>query len=399
MAQELKQGETLTPSTAGPLARALERWFAASARDLPWRRSADPYAIWVSEVMLQQTQVATVIPYYERFLARFPTLATLAEASEEEVLAAWAGLGYYRRARLLHAGVREVVARYGGKLPLARDARRTLPGVGPYTNGAIGSIAFEAREAVVDGNVARVLSRLCGLPAPLGSRASTEALWAVATQLVEEATQPSALNQGLMELGALVCTKSKPRCYACPWRESCCAHARGLTDKLPRAKPKTPQATVALLAYVLETQCGQMLLEQSTGSLFRGLWSPPLRTEPDPTLEASTVALQEAGRVTHVLTHRRLKVRVLRGRIRPDMGVNASVQVGLCPLSEASITSVSGSKQNATGPMQGLQPSVPAPQALVALAEFESVPMSRLALKLLEVPWRRDDAPLGRALG
>ena len=380
------------------LAEALERWFATAARDLPWRRRADPYAVWVSEVMLQQTQVATVLPYYERFMMRFPTLAALAAASEEELLGAWAGLGYYRRARLLHAGVREVMARYGGELPAAREARQTLPGIGPYTNGAIGSIAFGEREPIVDGNVARVLSRLLGLDAPLGSRASTEALWASATQLVEAATQPSALNQGLMELGALVCTKRKPRCDACPWADACVAFEQGLTAQLPRPKPRVAQAPVALLAYVLETDGGEVLLEQATGNLFRGLWSPPLRSEPDRALIDSAVAWTEVGRVTHVLTHRRLDVRVLHGRIHPAVENATSMPERAAIPGEPGAFHALGSVGDAAAGMQRLCANASAPRRWVPLTRLEAIPMSRLALKLLELLPRLDDAQLAMEL-
>lgn len=228
---------------------ALLAWYDAHARDLPWRRTRDPYAVWVSEVMLQQTRVETVVPYYERFLARFPTVEALAAAAEEEVLAAWSGLGYYRRARLLHAGVREVVARHGGRVPEDAAARRALPGVGAYTAGAIGSIAFDREEPLVDGNVARVLARVHGVGTPLG-RADTEArLWAEAARLVR-GPRPGALNQALMELGATVCTPRAPRCGACPIAARCEARARGDVEALPVPRAKKAPREVALVAVV-----------------------------------------------------------------------------------------------------------------------------------------------------
>src|SRR5262245_37199774 len=165
--------------------KSLVRWYQKSARNLPWRNSRDPYAVWVSEVMLQQTRVETVIPYYTRFLTRFPTPLALAHATVDEVLAYWSGLGYYRRARLLHAGVQEVVATYGGKVPEDPEARRSLPGIGRYTAGAIGSIAFDRAEPIVDGNVARVLSRLFLIETPLGSTEAEHTLWARAGELVQ----------------------------------------------------------------------------------------------------------------------------------------------------------------------------------------------------------------------
>ena len=162
----------------------LLRWYDREARELPWRGTRDPYAVWVSEIMLQQTRVDTVIPYYERFLGRFPTARALAEADEDAVLSHWSGLGYYRRARLLHAGVREVVERYGGEVPEDPDARRALPGIGRYTAGAIGSIAFGRPEAIVDGNVTRVLARLRAIDLPVGTTPMTKRLWLEAEALV-----------------------------------------------------------------------------------------------------------------------------------------------------------------------------------------------------------------------
>ena len=179
--------------------------FDESARALPWRETRDPYAVWVSEIMLQQTRVETVVPYYERFLARFPTPYSLAEADEDTVLAHWSGLGYYRRARLLHAGVREVVAQYGGAVPEDAEARLALPGVGRYTAGAIGSIAFDKPEPVVDGNVTRVLARLLRIDTPVGTTRTPKRLWEEAERLVPT-ERPGDFNQALMELGATVCT-------------------------------------------------------------------------------------------------------------------------------------------------------------------------------------------------
>ena len=177
--------------------RKLLAWYDRAARDLPWRETRDPYAIWVSEIMLQQTRVETVIPYYERFLERFPTALALAEADEDAVLSQWSGLGYYRRARLLHAGVREVVAEYGGRVPEDADARLALPGVGRYTAGAIGSIAFGREEPVVDGNVTRVLARLFRIGTPVGAAVTSKRLWDEDCCLVR-GPRPGDLNQALM---------------------------------------------------------------------------------------------------------------------------------------------------------------------------------------------------------
>jgi A/G-specific adenine glycosylase len=298
---------------------ALLRWYEGAARDLPWRRTRDPYAVWVSEVMLQQTRVETVLGYYDRFLARFPTSEALASADEDEVMAAFSGLGYYRRARMLHAGVREVVARYGGKVPSDPAARRALPGVGRYTAGAIGSIAFDQPEPIVDGNVARVLCRVLGIDQPVASRAAQAQLWETAERLVQ-GPRPGALNQALMELGALVCRKQNPACSACPLREQCIAHAQGRAASLPVPSPKRPAPTLAWVGLLATRGHGagtEVWLDRGSGTLFGGLWNLPLcegqgRVAASDLLRKSALrgklASRPVGEIEHVLTHRRLQV-------------------------------------------------------------------------------------------
>ena len=298
-------------------------WYDRSARDLPWRRTRDPYTVWVSEVMLQQTRVETVVRYYAPFLRRFPTLRALARAPEDRVMAAWSGLGYYRRARLLHAGVRAVVERHDGCVPEAPEARRALPGVGRYTAGAIGSIAFGRPEAVVDGNVARVFARWFGIDTPIG-RADTEArLWAEAERLVH-GPRPGDFNQALMELGATVCTRSSPRCDECPVRAHCRARKEGTTAELPVARAR-PVARVAKLVAVVvsdgSTSTPHVWLERAHGALYGGLWNLPLRdghgrkTAQSALDELRLDARLESrarGTIEHVLTHRRLRVQIWR---------------------------------------------------------------------------------------
>lgn len=306
---------------ASPMRAALVAWYDRAARDLPWRRTRDPYAIWVSEIMLQQTRVETVVRYYDRFLARFPTPEALARAGEDEVMAAWSGLGYYRRARNLHSGVREVVARYGGRVPQDPEARRALPGVGRYTAGAIGSIAFEREEPIVDGNVARVLCRVLGIDTPLARPDTQRALWQHAACIVR-GPRPSALNQALMELGATVCTKQNPRCDGCPVRAHCRAHADGRTHALPVASPKRPpqaQALVALLATRGRGAAQEIWLTKGEGTLFYGLWNLPMaqghgRQAAQHLLAHSglraRLGARAVGELEHVLTHRRLRVQL-----------------------------------------------------------------------------------------
>jgi A/G-specific adenine glycosylase len=294
-------------------------WYDEAARDLPWRHTRDPYAIWVSEVMLQQTRVETVIPYYQRFLERFPTLRALADADEDSVLSHWSGLGYYRRARLLHAGVREVVAQYGGKVPEDADARRALPGVGRYTAGAIGSIAFGEEEPVVDGNVTRVLARLFRIDTPVGTSATTNRLWQEAARLVP-GKRPGALNQALMELGATICTPKQPRCESCPVAEECEAYAHGEADALP-AKPKRKAPKEVQLSAVVATRGRgadrRVWLVKGEQPLFGGLWGVPM-SEGSARSALTEAGLQArlhsepVGEVGHVLTHRRLQIDVHR---------------------------------------------------------------------------------------
>ena len=297
----------------------LLRWYDQAARDLPWRGERDPYAVWVSEIMLQQTRVDTVIPYYERFLERFPNAEALAGAAEDAVLSLWSGLGYYRRARMLHAGVREVVAHYGGKIPEDAAARRALPGVGRYTAGAIGSIAFDKREAVVDGNVTRVLARLLRVQTPVGATATTKRMWEEAERLVPK-KRPGDFNQALMELGATVCTPRQPSCERCPLSAECEAYARGEVDALPVPKARKPPKQMSLSAVVATSGRGherKVWLIKGERALFGGLWSVPMgEGEPATTLrEAGLRARLHAepvGEVQHILTHRRLQIEVHR---------------------------------------------------------------------------------------
>lgn len=294
-------------------------WYDEAGRDLPWRHTRDPYAVWVSEVMLQQTRVETVIPYYERFLESFPTARALAEADEDTVLSHWSGLGYYRRARLLHQGVREVVAEYGGEVPEDADARRALPGVGRYTAGAIGSIAFDKEEPVVDGNVTRVLARLLRIKTPIGSSATTNKLWEEAARLVP-GERPGDLNQALMELGATVCTPKQPRCESCPVAERCEGLAHGEVEALPVARARKARKNVKLVAVV--PTCGrgatrEVWLVKGDQNLFGGLWGVPMADEsPQAVLrEAGLQARLDTdpvGEIEHILTHRRLQISVYR---------------------------------------------------------------------------------------
>ncbi len=225
-------------TTRRTFAARLLAWYAKHKRDLPWRRDThDPYRVWISEIMLQQTQVATVIPYYKRFLARFPNVRALANAKLDDVLKAWEGAGYYARARNLHLAAREIVARFGGQLPSTVDELLTLPGIGRYTAGAIASIAFKRDAPVVDGNVTRVLCRCFNIQHDPKSAATQKELWHLAEILLPRGCAAD-FNQGLMELGATICTPRNPQCNVCPINRACVARRLGRQDKLPAKSQK-----------------------------------------------------------------------------------------------------------------------------------------------------------------
>ncbi|MCA9629512.1 MAG: A/G-specific adenine glycosylase [Myxococcales bacterium] len=250
-------------------------WYQAHRRELPWRKDSDPYAVWVSEMMLQQTQVATVIPYFERWLTLFPDVATLAAAEEADVLHAWQGLGYYSRARNLLKGARAVVSEHAGRVPADVEQLRALPGVGPYTAGAIASIAHNRAEPIVDGNVIRVLSRLYALEGDPTKAAPKRRLWELAAELVP-ASAPGDFNQALMELGATRCTPKKPACVSCPLSKECLALARNEVERFPETPPRVKTTSVHMLAAVIEGD-GRFLMGKlaSTAPRWSGMWQFP----------------------------------------------------------------------------------------------------------------------------
>jgi len=264
--------------TTGDLRRRLLAWFGKHRRALPWRASRDPYRIWVAEIMLQQTRIATVIPYYERFLAHFPTVESLAEAREEEVLRLWSGLGYYSRARNLQRAAKEIVAKHAGKFPRTFEATLRLPGVGRYTAAAVLSIAYDASLAVLDGNVARVLARLGAIRGDLRAPHRWRSLQEMAQALLAPQA-PGDWNQALMELGEVICTPRSPSCSKCPIAKSCRAKALGLTDKIPAPRRKRAPVNVRIAAAILRDPRGRVLLVRDPGKhdevLFSRMWQFP----------------------------------------------------------------------------------------------------------------------------
>jgi A/G-specific adenine glycosylase len=318
--------------------RALLAWHKLHGRhDLPWRGRHDPYGVLVSEFMLQQTTVATVLPYYRRFLRAFPTLGKLAEAPLERVLELWSGLGYYARARNLHSTAKIVVLKYDGRFPESREEIETLPGVGPYTAGALLSFIHDKPEALVDGNVERVLARIWGISGDVKSPRIRKRIWALARRLVP----PSGgrlFNAALMDLGSLVCRPAAPDCPACPFRRSCRARALGRQEVLPASAADRPRKRIVLHAGLLRRGRSWVMTRRPAGGLYGGLWEFPSLEFPAETSVGriekalgarlrTRVALEKRfPPVFHTLSHREMKVIPWIGRA-DDRGT----PVGLFP--------------------------------------------------------------------
>lgn len=293
-----EQQEQAQQDTKLFFSRNLLEWYHGQKRDLPWRRHRNPYYIWISEIMLQQTRVDTVIPYFNRFIERFPTVESLADAPEEDVLKCWEGLGYYSRARNLQHAARQVKEQHGGMVPNDRDAVFSLKGVGPYTAGAILSIAFNRPEPAVDGNVMRVLSRYFLMEDDIAKGPTRVKMERLASELIPEG-EASHFNQALMELGALVCTPKSPRCLPCPVMEHCAARLAGCETSLPvktKAKPPRPEERLAALVTGRGEHAGRVLIRQrpSSGLLAR-MWELPHWPAPPAEGGASAALLPEAA--------------------------------------------------------------------------------------------------------
>jgi A/G-specific adenine glycosylase len=267
------------------IARRLVAWHQQQARDLPWRHAPpgarDPYRVWISEIMLQQTRVETVIDYYRRWLARFPSVEALAEAELQSVLKQWEGLGYYARARNLHRAAQQIVQEHGGRLPDERAALLNLPGIGEYTVGAILSLAFNQPQPILDGNVKRVLSRVADIDRPIDETATLKELWRLARQVVEAAPPGSAgaCNEAIMELGATICTPDNPRCLICPINAQCLAAARGTQTQRPVMAPRKRMPHIDVAAGVIwqgEPLASPLLIAQRLPTkMLGGLWEFP----------------------------------------------------------------------------------------------------------------------------
>ena len=329
-----------TPSRVRAIRRALGDWYQANKRDLPWRRSSDPYRVWISEIMLQQTRVAAAIPYYERFLARFPEVAALAAASDDELLSAWAGLGYYSRARNVRAAAQMIVA--NGAFPDSYDAIIALPGIGPYTAAAVASICFGLPYAVLDGNVMRVLARLTQEEGDIQSSSTRQRLQQSAQNLLD-VSDPSSHNQAMMELGAVLCIPREPKCKFCPVSSDCHAHYSGLAAELPiklrRAEIRRVRRTL-----LVAIRNGNILLWQreQDAAMLGGFYELP---EPHQLPEVKTAKL--LYEFSHAITNHIYDFHVIAARVgqtnSPLQWVRLE-QLSALPLSTATRKALAGGK-------------------------------------------------------
>jgi A/G-specific adenine glycosylase len=370
----LTVGETKT------FRKQLLAWFRQFQRDLPWRRTKDPYPIWISEIMLQQTRVAAVIPYYERFLARFPDVGALAKAPQEDVLRLWSGLGYYSRARNMQKAAQQIAARYGGEFPNDEEAVLALPGIGRYTAAAILSIAFGAERAVLDGNVARVLARLGAVRGELRESRRWLSLQKKADKLLDPES-PGDWNQAMMELGATVCTPRAPQCLLCPVAKFCRARESGDPESFPEKRKKRAAIRIVLAAAVLATPSGETLLlppprrktknkpaADDVATLVSRMWHfPTVAVRKDPRDEMreflaaalpstnGALLVEPLARVRHAVTYRNITVLPFR-------------------ISVATIPRLRGAK-------------------VIQLKDFSTVPVSNLTRKIARVALSEPKAP------
>jgi A/G-specific adenine glycosylase len=355
----------LTGRELASLRRQLLDWFYQFQRDLPWRRTKDPYSIWVSEIMLQQTRVAAVIPYYARFLARFPDVRALAKAPQEEVLRLWSGLGYYSRARNLQKAAQEIVAHHAGEFPREEAAVLALPGIGNYTAAAILSIAFGARRAVLDGNVARVLARLGAIRGDLRESRRWRSLQETAGNLLAP-NSPGDWNQAMMELGAMVCTPRAPQCLLCPVAKFCKARKSGDPESFPEKRKKREPVQITLAAAVLSAPHGETLLlpppqrtiekqpaADDVGTLVSRMWHfPTVAVREYPQLELArflesllpanngTFRLEPLGRLRHAVTYRNVAIFPFRVAVAKIPRIRGAKKIRLEDFSELSVSNL-----------------------------------------------------------
>jgi len=318
------------------LTEGLLKWYDRMRRDLPWRRETDPYRIWVSEIMLQQTRVETVIPYYQRFLQRFPDMQALSAAGEDELLSVWQGLGYYSRARNLQQGVREVVERYGGQVPDSHEAVLSLPGIGAYTAGAILSIAHNKPEPAIDGNVLRVFSRLLKIEEPIEKPQTKRRIETAVRTMMAAIPRYGDITQALMELGAIVCIPRNPRCDECPWTKYCLACKDQVQGLLPKKKSPEPPRIVEVYSGILIEDGRVLAMKRPAKGLLAGMWEFPSAEAAAATdttgggIQLLCARFRAAGRevtvdsqwrtLTHTFSHREWRMRVFLCQASPMAG-------------------------------------------------------------------------------
>ena len=335
----------------------LLKWFAENARDLPWRRTRDPYAIWVSEIMLQQTQVKTVIPYWERWMNRLPDVAALANAREDTVIKLWEGLGYYSRVRNMQKAARLIPDEHGGRFPRDLAGVLALPGVGRYTGGAVCSIAFNQPEPIVDGNVIRVLTRVAGIEEPSKAKQVLEQIWAIADDLVKHAVarqqsgqrNASAFNQAMMELGALVCTPRNPRCDVCPLKGRCVARKENKTDRIPALAKRAAAIKRRFVGFAILWRGNVFVQRRPSGVVNAGYWEFPnweVAADAEPAaLAKGNLSLGQAEPaplcvVNHSITRyrNRLEMFVIRPARKPRLAKLEGELLPLAKLDEIPLT-------------------------------------------------------------
>lgn len=306
--------------------RTLLYWYDKEKRDLPWRRTRNPYCIWISEIMLQQTQVKTVIPYYKRFLEAFPTILDLADAKEEELLKVWEGLGYYSRVRNMQTAARQIRDKFGGKFPDNHDDILSLQGIGPYTAGAIASIAFNLPTPAVDGNVMRVMARLFEVDYDIGDPKNRKIFQAIMEVLIDP-ERPGDFNQALMDLGTDIESAKTPRPDDSPIRYFSGAYLHGTMDKYPIKKPKKKPKPLSIVFFILENDKGEYLLQKNTrAKLLSGFWSFPLLEEKISQKETQKACEQEFStainwqkidfpNITHIFSHQKWTITIYKGNL------------------------------------------------------------------------------------
>lgn len=326
----------LSPTT---FQKMLLTWFDKHGRkDLPWQQNKTPYRVWVSEIMLQQTQVTTVIPYFLRFMTRFPNIQTLARAEEDEVLHLWTGLGYYSRARNLHRTAKIICQEYSGAFPQTLDALVTLPGIGQSTAGAILTLAMQQKATILDGNVKRVLTRLHGITQWPGEKAVLEQLWQIATRLTPN-KRVDDYTQAIMDMGATLCVRGQPLCPQCPFAKHCLAHRQGIEKSIPQAKPRKTLPVREATMLILQHQQHVLLQKRPQTGIWGGLWSLPelSGTLSEKTIQAACkaqfkltpkhISLQDSFRHTFSHFHLDILPAVITLRTRPAKIIDSEEQI------------------------------------------------------------------------